>query len=75
MSPITPEQQRLRARFESVIALAAPFLDLVLAAGDRVSRIVGPEDEYVPIRAPGEAFDLQAARRPPRLGRGDGTVE
>jgi len=30
----------------------APFLNLVLAAGDRVSRIVEPEDtEYYPVRS------------------------
>jgi hypothetical protein len=47
-----------------LIGLAAPLLDLVLAAGDRVSRIVGPEDDYYPIRAPGEAFELGPAQRP-----------
>jgi hypothetical protein len=37
---------------ESVIRLAAPALDLVLAFGDRVSRLVEPEDtEYYPPRA------------------------
>jgi hypothetical protein len=62
--PATPEQMRTRARFETVIGLAAPFLDALLAVGDRVSRITGPEDEPIPIRAPGEAFEL----RPPRRG-------
>jgi hypothetical protein len=47
-----------------LIGLAAPLLDLVLAAGDRVSRIVGPEDDYYPIRAPGEAFELGRAQQP-----------
>ena len=59
--PATPEQLRIRARFESVIGLAAPFLDLLLATGDRVSRIVGPDDDPIPIRAPGEAFELGPA--------------
>jgi hypothetical protein len=37
---------------ETVIGLAAPFLDLVLAAGDRLSRIAEPNDyEYYPVRA------------------------
>jgi hypothetical protein len=48
-----------------VIGLAAPFLDLVLAAGERVSRIVGPADDYIPIRPPSEAFELGFADRPP----------
>jgi hypothetical protein len=34
-----------------VIGLAAPFLDLVLAVGDRISRLAEPEDyEYYPVR-------------------------
>ena len=37
---------------ETVIGIAAPFLDLVLAAGDRISRIAEPNDyEYYPVRA------------------------
>ena len=58
MPPPTPEQVRLRERFEGVIGLCAPFLDALLAVGDRVSRIAGPDDDYIPIRAPGEAFEL-----------------
>ena len=62
MPPTTPAQHRTRARFESLIGLAAPALDLVLAAGDRFSRIVGPPDDYIPIRSPSEAFELTPAR-------------
>lgn len=54
----TPQQVLRRERVEGLIALAAPFLDLVLAVGERVSRAVGPEDEYYPIRSAGEAFEL-----------------
>ena len=51
MAPLTPEQRRTRDRFETLIRLAAPGLNLVLAAGDRLSRIIEPEDsEYYPIR-------------------------
>jgi hypothetical protein len=51
MAPLTPDQVRTRERVESVIRLAAPALDLVLAVGERVSRIVEPEDhEYYPPR-------------------------
>lgn len=47
----TPGQQRMRGRIEGLIRLAAPALDLLLAAGDRVSRLVEPEDhEYYPVR-------------------------
>jgi hypothetical protein len=52
MAPPTPGQLRTRRRVESLIRLAAPALDLLLAAGDRVSRIVEREDaEYYPPRA------------------------
>lgn len=53
----------MRERFETVIGFAAPFLDMMLAAGDRLSRITGPEDEYYPIRPPGEEFELVPASR------------
>ena len=49
---LTPEQRRTRERVESLIGLAAPVLNVVLAAGDRLSRIVEPEDnEYYPVRS------------------------
>ena len=52
MSALTPEQRRTRERFETLIGLAAPVLNLVLSVGDRVSRIVEPEDsEYYPVRS------------------------
>ena len=46
-----------------MIGLAAPFLDLLLAVGDRVSRVVSPGDDYIPIRAPSDAFELARGRR------------
>jgi hypothetical protein len=59
----TPQQRIWRDRVEALVALAAPALDLVLSAGDRVSRVLAPEDrDYYPIRPPGEAFELDAAR-------------
>ena len=57
MAELSPGQQRTRRRVETVIGLAAPLLDLVLAAGDRISRIAEPNDyEYYPVRA-GELRD------------------
>jgi hypothetical protein len=51
IAPLTPDQLRTRERVESVIRLAAPALDLLLAVGDRLSRLVEPEDhEYYPPR-------------------------
>jgi hypothetical protein len=54
VATLTPEQRRTRERFESIIGLSAPFLNLVLAAGERLSRLVEPEDpEYYPPSPPG----------------------
>lgn len=51
MPQLTPEQLRRRERVESLIRLAAPGLNLVLAVGERISRAVEPEDpEYYPPR-------------------------
>jgi hypothetical protein len=59
----TPQQQLRRQRLERLIGLAAPAFDLVLAVGERLSRIVGAEDDYIPIRAPSDAFELAPGRR------------
>jgi hypothetical protein len=51
MAPLTPDQRRTRDRVETLIRLMAPGLNLVLAAGERISRIVEPDDyEYYPVR-------------------------
>jgi hypothetical protein len=40
-----------RDRFETAISFAAPVLDLMLAVGDRVSKLLEPRDyEYYPVR-------------------------
>ena len=62
--PSTPQQLQRRARFESLIGLAAPVLDLVLSFGDRVSRIVAPEDDYVPVRAASDKLELGRSQLP-----------
>jgi hypothetical protein len=55
VAELTPSQQKTRRRFETMIGLMAPALTLVLAAGDRVSRVVQPEDfDYYPVRPLGE---------------------
>ena len=54
MSKLTPDQVRTRDRVETLIRLVAPGLNLMLAAGERVSRIVEPDDpEYYPARVEG----------------------
>ena len=52
MAQLTPDQRRTRERVESLIGLMAPALGLVLAAGERISRLVEPEDsDYYPPRS------------------------
>jgi hypothetical protein len=63
--PITPEQRRRRDQVESVIRFVAPGLNLLLAAGDRLSRIVSPEDdEYYPVRTGSIDPHIGAPREP-----------
>ncbi len=51
MATLSPAQRRWRARIETMLRLAAPALDLILAAGDRLSRAVEREDlDWVPPR-------------------------
>ena len=62
MPPLTPGQVRTRERFESLIRLAAPGLNLVLAAGERLSRLVEPDDpDYYPPRTSQEPEPEQRA--------------
>jgi hypothetical protein len=53
VAPPTSTQLAWRGRIEAVLHVAAPFLDLVLAAGDRVSRLVDRDalDAPPPARA------------------------
>lgn len=40
MAPPTPKELAWRGRIEAMLKVAAPFLDFMLAVGDRVSRAV-----------------------------------
>jgi hypothetical protein len=51
MAELSEAQRRTRRRVESLIGMMAPALDAVLAVGERVSRVVEPEDHgYYPAR-------------------------
>jgi hypothetical protein len=53
--PTGPHNPALRGRIETVLRLASPLLDLVIAVGERVSRVIDPDDpSYVPARMPRE---------------------
>ena len=64
MPPLTPDQLRTRERFEGLIRLAAPGLNLVLSAGERLSRLVEPDDpDYYPPRSTSEPEPEPARER------------
>jgi len=67
MAKLTPDQLRWRNRIEAVIRLMQPGLDLVLLAGDRLSRAVDrSDDEPAPaLRFPDDVRPL-APGQPPR---------
>ena len=72
MAPLTPDQVRRRERVEGLIRLAAPGLNLLLAVGERVSRLVEREDhEYYPPRPRGSA---EPPPRPTSGGAGPPTA-
>jgi hypothetical protein len=62
MATLSPSQRAWRARIEAALRIAAPGLDLMLAAGDRLSRAVERDDlDWVPPRKA-----LSAAETPRR---------
>ena len=51
MAMLTANQRAWRGRIEAVLRVAAPVLDLYLAAGDRLARAVERDDlDWVPPR-------------------------
>jgi len=65
--PPSPTQLVWRGRIEAVLRIAAPALDLVLVAGDRLSRVV-ERDEIEPPAARA-SFDPGEQRA---VGQGEG---
>jgi hypothetical protein len=65
MATLTANQRAWRGRIEALLRLAAPALDLYLAAGDRLARVVEREDlDWVPPRTA-----LSVADRDPTTNR------
>jgi hypothetical protein len=51
VADLTPSQLRTRERVEILIKLMEPGLNAILSAGDRISRLVEPEDhDFYPAR-------------------------
>jgi hypothetical protein len=68
VAPPTPRQLAWRGRIEAGLRLASPLLDGLLAAGDRLSRLVDRDG----LDAPGPAHPVTTAPGQRRVGRGDG---
>jgi hypothetical protein len=67
VAPPTPTQLAWRGRIEAALRVAAPFLDLLLATGDRLSRTVDRDALDAP---PPNTVSTTPARR--RVGAGTG---
>ena len=67
MARLTERELTTQRRVETVIRIVAPALDLLLAAGDRVSRLSGPDlgaDEWAP-----RPLSAEHSRRVTSIGR------
>jgi hypothetical protein len=62
MTPLTPTQLAWRGRVETALRLAAPALDLLLAAGDRLARIVERDDTWDPPTRPAQGDGVRDER-------------
>jgi hypothetical protein len=51
VAPPSPTQLAWRGRIEATLRVAGPFLDLVLAAGDRLSRVLVRSEVEAPAPA------------------------
>lgn len=62
--PLTPTQRRRRERIEQGLRIAAPALDALLWAGERIARLTDREDPaYEPARAPAPDSPVRAGAR------------
>jgi hypothetical protein len=66
VAPPTPTQLAWRGRIEAGLRVAAPFLDLLLAAGDRLSRAVDRDA----LDAPAPPRSVSTPSAPRRVGPG-----
>jgi hypothetical protein len=64
MAALTPREQAIRDRVEALIRVMEPGLDLLLAAADRVSRLVERESTWTPPTGAGLPGADQRSRTP-----------
>ena len=63
MAPPSPTQLAWRRRIEAGLRVAAPALDLLLAAGDRFSRVVARGDDELDMLPAGPSAPVPPGRR------------
>jgi hypothetical protein len=63
VAPPSPTQLAWRRRIEAALRVAAPALDLLLAVGDRVSRVVAHDDDDLDSLPPATAAPVPSHRR------------
>jgi hypothetical protein len=63
VAPPTPTQLAWRRRIEAVLRVAGPGLDLLLAAGDRFSRVVARGDDELESLPAGPPAPVPPGRR------------
>lgn len=63
MAPPSPTQLAWRRRIEAVLRVAEPGLDLLLAAGDRFSRVVARDDDELERLPAGTSAPVPPRRR------------
>ena len=72
MAQLTPRQQAARARIEALIRIAQPGLDLLLSAGERLSRAVDRQQLDAPLARP---LAADAGRHGNALPRATGSAD
>jgi hypothetical protein len=68
VAPPSPSQLAWRGRVESALRIAEPVLNLVLAAGDRISRVVDRDG----LGTPPPPLRVEPPAPRPRVGAGQG---